>query len=125
MRFVVRKVPYRPDGLKKTTLQANIGAGDAFIPASDPLASWPTKGHLRISLGSSEELVEYIGIDKTASPHKFTGASRGLGDTTPQPWSAGASIELVEPEIKLSQVGGRLLGRYWYNLIYGGVPNRL
>jgi hypothetical protein len=30
-----------------------------------------------------------------------------------------------EKEIPLSQVGGRLVGRYWYNTIYGGVPNRL
>jgi len=27
--------------------------------------------------------------------------------------------------IELSQVGGRLLGRSWYNTIYGGTPNRL
>ncbi len=27
--------------------------------------------------------------------------------------------------VELSQVGGRLLGRSWYNTIYGGVPNRL
>lgn len=26
---------------------------------------------------------------------------------------------------KLTKVGGRILGRYWYNTIYGGVPNRL
>jgi hypothetical protein len=26
---------------------------------------------------------------------------------------------------KLAQVGGRLLGRTWYNTQYGGVPNRL
>jgi hypothetical protein len=26
---------------------------------------------------------------------------------------------------ELSQVGGRLLGRTWYNTIYGGTPNRL
>ncbi|MGQ0567982.1 MAG: hypothetical protein ACT4P5_00415 [Armatimonadota bacterium] len=26
---------------------------------------------------------------------------------------------------ELSQVGGRLLGRSWYNTIYGGAPNRL
>jgi hypothetical protein len=25
----------------------------------------------------------------------------------------------------LSKVGGRILGRYWYNDIYGGTPNRL
>jgi hypothetical protein len=25
----------------------------------------------------------------------------------------------------LSKVGGRILGRYWYNDIYGGAPNRL
>lgn len=30
-----------------------------------------------------------------------------------------------ETEVKLSQVGGRLLGRSWYNTIYGGLPNRL
>ena len=28
-------------------------------------------------------------------------------------------------EVTLSQVGGRLLGRSWYNTIYGGMPNRL
>ena len=28
-------------------------------------------------------------------------------------------------EVKLSQVGGRLLGRTWYNTQYGGAPNRL
>lgn len=30
-----------------------------------------------------------------------------------------------EKEMTLSQVGGRLLGRTWYNTIYGGTPNRL
>jgi hypothetical protein len=30
-----------------------------------------------------------------------------------------------ETEITLSRVGGRLVGRYWYNTIYGGAPNRL
>ena len=30
-----------------------------------------------------------------------------------------------ETEVKLSQVGGRLLGRTWYNTQYGGLPNRL
>jgi hypothetical protein len=30
-----------------------------------------------------------------------------------------------EEEITLSQVGGRLVGRYWYNTDYGGAPNRL
>jgi hypothetical protein len=30
-----------------------------------------------------------------------------------------------EKEVNLSQVGGRLLGRTWYNTIYGGTPNRL
>jgi hypothetical protein len=44
----------------------------------------------------------------------------------------GCTVRLVvrkvtpadEAEV-LSQVGGRLLGRSWYNTIYGGVPNRL
>jgi hypothetical protein len=26
---------------------------------------------------------------------------------------------------KLGKVGGRILGRYWYNTVYGGAPNRL
>lgn len=30
-----------------------------------------------------------------------------------------------ENAVTLSQVGGRLLGRTWYNTIYGGTPNRL
>lgn len=30
-----------------------------------------------------------------------------------------------EAKITLSKVGGRLLGRSWYNTIYGGTPNRL
>jgi hypothetical protein len=30
-----------------------------------------------------------------------------------------------ETEVPLSKVGGRLLGRSWYNTIYGGTPNRL
>lgn len=29
------------------------------------------------------------------------------------------------PESELEKVGGRVLGRYWYNTIYGGAPNRL
>jgi hypothetical protein len=45
----------------------------------------------------------------------------------------GCTVRLVvrkvspagEQEIPLKQVGGRLLGRYWYNTIYGGAPNRL
>ena len=32
----------------------------------------------------------------------------------------------VSPQpIELRNVGGRLLGRYWYSTIYGGAPNRL
>ena len=43
----------------------------------------------------------------------------------------GCSVRLVvrqvspSPEIPLEKVGGRLQGRYWYNPIYGGAPNRL
>ena len=29
------------------------------------------------------------------------------------------------PGKELTKVGGRILGRYWYNTIYGGAPNRL
>jgi len=32
---------------------------------------------------------------------------------------------LSEGSVELSKVGGRLLGRTWYNTIYGGTPNRL
>jgi hypothetical protein len=34
-------------------------------------------------------------------------------------------VRAAEPEIPLSKVGGRLVGRYWYNTRYGGAPNRL
>jgi hypothetical protein len=36
-------------------------------------------------------------------------------------------VRRVSPTVpqELSQVGGRLLGRSWYNTIYGGTPNRL
>jgi len=34
-------------------------------------------------------------------------------------------VRKVAPQGALSQVGGRLLGRTWYNTIYGGAPNRL
>ena len=35
------------------------------------------------------------------------------------------TLAVDETEVKLSQVGGRLLGRTWYNTQYGGAPNRL
>ena len=35
------------------------------------------------------------------------------------------ALATSETEVKLSQVGGRLLGRTWYNTQYGGAPNRL
>lgn len=34
-------------------------------------------------------------------------------------------VPSASEEVQLSQVGGRLLGRTWYNTIYGGAPNRL
>lgn len=42
----------------------------------------------------------------------------------------GCTVRLVvrkvdDAKMQLSQVGGRLLGRSWYNAIYGGTPNRL
>jgi len=42
----------------------------------------------------------------------------------------GCVVRLVvrkvgQPEIPLTTVGGRVMGRYWYNPTYGGVPNRL
>jgi hypothetical protein len=124
LRLVVRKVSHRTEALRSTTLQAGIGTADTAISVSDPLNSWPARGQLRISSGAAEELVAYADIDKTASPHRFMGVTRGRGGTIPQAWPQGASIDL-DPEIRLSSVGGRLLGRYWYNTIYGGAPNRL
>jgi hypothetical protein len=35
------------------------------------------------------------------------------------------SVGDADIDNKLTKVGGRILGRYWYNTIYGGVPNRL
>jgi hypothetical protein len=43
----------------------------------------------------------------------------------------GCVVELVVRNVgargndKLQHVGGRILGRYWYNTLYGGAPNRL
>jgi hypothetical protein len=41
----------------------------------------------------------------------------------------GCVVEFVVRNVgagdRLAKVGGRILGRYWYNTIYGGAPNRL
>jgi hypothetical protein len=42
----------------------------------------------------------------------------------------GCRVELVirnvgDRGLDLDQVGGRITGRYWYNVVYGGAPNRL
>jgi hypothetical protein len=34
------------------------------------------------------------------------------------------NVGAINPD-DLGKVGGRILGRYWYNTIYGGAPNRL
>lgn len=45
--------------------------------------------------------------------------------------SEGAHLELVirnvggTDAVQLKQVGGRLVGRYWYNTDFGGAPNKL
>jgi hypothetical protein len=44
---------------------------------------------------------------------------------------AGCILELAVRRVgndqgkRLTRVGGRLLGRYWYNAVYGGAPNQL
>jgi hypothetical protein len=44
---------------------------------------------------------------------------------------AGCIIEFVvrrtgsDPNDALAKIGGRILGRYWYNAAYGGLPNQL
>jgi hypothetical protein len=35
------------------------------------------------------------------------------------------SVSEADIDNQLTKVGGRLLGRYWYNTIYSGVSNRL
>jgi hypothetical protein len=35
------------------------------------------------------------------------------------------NVSAAGPPNQLVQVGGRILGRYWYNETYGGVPNSL
>jgi hypothetical protein len=48
------------------------------------------------------------------------------------PIGDGSAIELVlrnesasDPRDRLEVVGGRIMGRYWYNSAYGGTPNPL
>jgi hypothetical protein len=44
---------------------------------------------------------------------------------------AGCVVEFVvrrtnnDRDNALAKMGGRILGRYWYNAAYGGFPNRL
>ena len=50
------------------------------------------------------------------------GAATGVASTRPRP--PGVRPPRPRPSHAL-HVGGRLLGRYWYNTAYGGAPNRL
>ena len=117
LRLVVRKVAEL-----HTRADAAIKAADSDIPVKGLLSGWPNTGYLRIHSAAREELVLYTGIDTTVSPHKFTGVRRGQKGTRARRWGARAGVELATI---LSSVGGRLVGRYWYNDIYGGTPNRL
>ncbi len=67
----------------------------------------------------------YLAFDHVINPWGMAGfpVQMRLGE--------GAHLELVVRNlggidaVQLSQVGGRLVGRYWYNTDFGGAPNKL
>jgi hypothetical protein len=67
----------------------------------------------------------YLTFDRIINPWGLSGFPINLR------LEEGCILEFVirkvgnEPEKKLTQVGGRILGRYWYNSVYGGVSHRL
>jgi hypothetical protein len=67
----------------------------------------------------------YLTFDHIINPWGLTGFPIHLR------LEEGCVVELVIRKLgddeghPLEKVGGRILGRYWYNTIYGGAPNRL
>jgi hypothetical protein len=65
----------------------------------------------------------YLSFDHIINPWGYGGVPVQLR------LEEGGVVELVVRNVGggglLTQVGGRITGRYWYNTIYGGAPNRL
>ncbi len=80
---------------------------------ADPLQQ-PTAG----ALFAHELDIESLGLQRPSNPFEI---GRGVYVEV----RGQKSTRQRRVNVKLSQVGGRLLGRTWYNTIYGGAPNRL
>jgi hypothetical protein len=67
----------------------------------------------------------YLTFDRIINPWGLSGFPLALR------LDAGAIIEFVvrrtgnNPNSAIEKIGGRILGRYWYNAAYGGLPNSL
>jgi len=65
----------------------------------------------------------YLTFDRIINPWGLSGFPISLR------LEEGCTLEFavrnVGPSTSVAKVGGRLLGRYWYNTNYGGAPNRL
>lgn len=65
----------------------------------------------------------YLTFDRIINPWGLSGFPIALR------LESGCVVELVvqragdDQDLPLTKVGGRILGRYWYNADYGGVPN--
>lgn len=67
----------------------------------------------------------YLTFDRIINPWGLSGFPIALRLET------GCVVEFVvqragdDQDLSLSKVGGRILGRYWYNAAYGGAPNSI
>jgi hypothetical protein len=67
----------------------------------------------------------YLTFDRIINPWGLSGFPLALR------LDAGSIVEFVvrrtgnNPDTALEKIGGRILGRYWYNAAYGGAPNSL
>lgn len=67
----------------------------------------------------------YLTFDRIINPWGLSGFPIALR------LDAGCVVEFVvrgngdDEDLPLTKVGGRILGRYWYNTLYGGAPHRL
>ena len=67
----------------------------------------------------------YLTFDRIINPWGMAGFPLALR------LEAGCVVEFVvqrkgdDEELPLTRVGGRILGRYWYNAAFGGLPHRL
>ena len=67
----------------------------------------------------------YLTFDRIINPWGLSGFPVSLR------LEAGSVVEFVvrragdDRDEELTKIGGRILGRYWYNSDYGGLPNRL